>query len=284
MLPSVIKPLRLSDWEHPKPRVGITDSFARIRHLAILTYAVPPERLRASIHPRFELLTVPIGGKERALISVVPFYHDPLASVLMPFIGPSMGQVNYRVYVIDTTTGERGIWFLDSVLDSVTVAGPKHFFNLPWHRGRVTFSADFTEPPGSFEPYSVEVEDFHCPAQISFSHNTNPRFRFAGFPDAETALIVLGHTLKAFNYRRDGVLSTYATWHPIIPYQTIGLEYAHIELLDRKGWVPFAEQEKPHSVLWAPLAPFVTYLPPKVLENGDALPAATRKARAAKRL
>jgi hypothetical protein len=265
-------PLRFKDWRQPKPPVKITDAFARIRHLAVLTYAVPPERLRPYIHPRFELITLEIGGKKRALLSVVPFYNDPLASVLMPFFGPSMGQVNYRAYVTDTTSGERGIWFFDCVLDSMAVAGPKHVFNLPWRRGRVRFSTDLREALDIFEPYRVAVEDAHGPAEIAFTHGANPRFSFAGFPDTETALIVLGHTLLGFNYRRDGLLSGYATWHPQLPYQVIGLEYARIALLDREGWVPFDEQTKPHSVLWTPLAPFITCLPPNLLE--ETVPAA----------
>lgn len=276
----MIEPLRFEDWRHPKPAVRVTDSFARLRHLAVLTYAVPPERLRPFVHPRFRLITVPVDGKERALISVAPFYHDPLASVLMPMLGPSMGQVNYRAYVIDSTSGERGIWFFDSVLDSVTVAGPKHLFNLPWHRARITFSHDFAGESPHFEPYSVTVEDAHCAAEIHFTNRSDARFQFKGFPDEETALIVLGHTLHGFNYRRDGLLSGYATWHPELPYQVIGLEQARIELLNRKGWVPYEEQQHPHSVLWTSMAPFVTYLPPKLLEEPSRVSPRTLNARA----
>jgi hypothetical protein len=50
-----------------------TDVITTLRHFAIVTYAVPPDRLAGVVDRRFELEMVSIDGEERAPISVVPF-------------------------------------------------------------------------------------------------------------------------------------------------------------------------------------------------------------------
>ena len=47
------------------------DAITTLRHFALVTYAVPPERVRPLIHPRFDLDLVTIDGAPRALLSVV---------------------------------------------------------------------------------------------------------------------------------------------------------------------------------------------------------------------
>ena len=41
------------------------DAITTLRHFALVTYAVPPERVRPLIHPRFDLDLVTIDGAPR---------------------------------------------------------------------------------------------------------------------------------------------------------------------------------------------------------------------------
>jgi hypothetical protein len=88
--------------------VGALDVRTRLRHFAIVTYAVDPAALRPHVHSRFDLDTVlDRDGRRCALISVVPFQDVDFAFLKCPWPRWSFGQTNYRAYVIDSVTGTK---------------------------------------------------------------------------------------------------------------------------------------------------------------------------------
>ena len=91
-----------------------------LKHFAIITYAVPADRFKGIFPERFELDVVQIDGQEMGLISLVPFIDVDFTSAVFPFPKFTMGKINYRIYIIDTETGERCVWFLGTTLDSWT--------------------------------------------------------------------------------------------------------------------------------------------------------------------
>ena len=128
--------LKIKDFLHERPKPSGLDVVCKLQNFAIITYAVSPERFNGLIPPRFKLDTVVINGEEKALISVVPFIDVDFTSAVVPFPKFRMGQTNYRVYIIDTKTQERCVWFLGTTLDSWTVMVPRFFWKLPWHSER----------------------------------------------------------------------------------------------------------------------------------------------------
>jgi hypothetical protein len=96
---------------------------------------------------RFVLDTITIEGQEKALISVVPFVDVDFTSAVYPFPKFTMGQTNYRIYIVDTLTCERCVWFLGTTLDSWTVLVPRVLWNLPWFTGKtpLTKSTNWNE-------------------------------------------------------------------------------------------------------------------------------------------
>ena len=121
--------LKFKDYLHPKPKPSGLDVQCKLQHFSLITYAVDPARFKEIIPVRFKLDTVEYQGKQHALMSVVPFIDVDFSSAVYPFPKFTMGQTNYRVYVIDQETRERCVWFLGTTLDSWTLVVPRYVCN-----------------------------------------------------------------------------------------------------------------------------------------------------------
>ncbi|ROQ30499.1 DUF2071 domain-containing protein [Gallaecimonas pentaromativorans] len=260
-------PLRLSFDDHltPRPAPAGIDVLCGLKHFAIITYAVPAARFAGLFPPRFALDTVHIGGEAMGLVSVVPFIDVDFTSARYPFPKFTMGQTNYRIYIIDTETGERCVWFLGTTLDSWTRLVPSLLWRLPWYRGKVRFDCEQDPATGLYRHYRMHTRAQWAPASVSLYQPQEEPFAFAGFEDTETALVYLTHPLAGFYHRRDGKLGTYRVWHKALEVRPARLQSADFGLLSRMGLVSHEEQQHPHSVLIEPLNQFTIYLPPKVL-------------------
>lgn len=251
------------------PARGI-DAVATLAHFAIITWAVPPERLRPLIHPRFDLdLIRSAEGDARALVSVVPFEDQDFHFAGLPWPRWRFGQTNYRVYVRDRASGERLVWFLGTCLDSWTVAVPRLLWRLPWHRGRSRFDCRWDAGLGRYGHWSLRTDSDWAPLALALADEGRPPGGFDGFADRDEAMRVLTHPLRGAFYRRDGQLGGYSVWHARLQPTEGRLLSARVGLLDRLGILSFAEQAQAHSVLMQPTTLFRIYLPPR------RLPAAT---------
>lgn len=256
---------RMKDFliERPKPK-GI-DVLCGLQHFAIITYAVPVERFQGILPKRFQLDTIEIDGQEMGLISVVPFIDVDFTSAVFPFPKFTMGQTNYRIYIIDTQSGERCVWFLGTILDSWTIAVPRYLWNLPWHSGKVSFDCTFNRASGLYDKYHMETQSNWAEASVELVQSKNDSFDFPGFPNTESALVYLTHPLAGFYHRRDGKLGTYRVWHKELEVKPAKLQSARFKLLSDLGIVQEAEQASPYSTLIEPINEFTIYLPPKII-------------------
>lgn len=258
-------PLRFQDFLHDRPPPAGLDMRCTLQHFAIVTYAVAPSRFEGLISPRFRLDTVHIDGEEKALISVVPFNDVDFTSAVFPFPKFGMGQTNYRIYIVDTQTQERCVWFLGTTLDSWTLILPRYVWKLPWHSGKVSFDCDLESRSGRYRRYRMQTLAGWAPASLELKQDTPVALQLPGFPDVETGLVYLTHPLAGFYHRRDGKLGTYRVWHRQLVVQPASLVSANFGLLSRMNLVGTDEQQTPHSVLVQPLNEFTIYLPPKVV-------------------
>ncbi|WP_039992210.1 DUF2071 domain-containing protein [Paraglaciecola chathamensis] len=256
---------KLKDYltERPKPK-GI-DVLCGLKHFAIITYAVPTERFQGIFPDRFKLDTVEIDGQEMGLISVVPFIDVDFTSAVFPFPKFTMGQTNYRIYIIDTETGERCVWFLGTTLDSWTLAVPRYLWNLPWYAGKVNFDCTLNKANGLYEKYSMKTLSDWAETSVDLVQSEHGRLEFPGFPDVESALVYLTHPLAGFYYRRDGKLGMYRVWHKELEVKSAQLISANFMLLSDLGIVKTVEQNSPYSVLIEPINEFTIYLPPATI-------------------
>lgn len=247
-----------SDAPAPGPR----DAVATLRHFAIVTYAIPPERVAGLIDPRFALDCVTIDGVERALISLVPFQDHEFRWPASSGTPRRFGQTNYRIYVRDRDTGRRAVWFLGTTLGSWTVVVPRWLWRLPWHYGRFRVACE-QGAGGRYLAYRFETRSRWAPLDLALDHEPERPLDLPGFPDEATALDVLTHPLDGFYHRTDGRLGTYSVWHDRLAPTAGRVRHARVGLLDRLGIVPFAEQGTAHSVLIQPETVFLIRLPPR---------------------
>lgn len=256
--------LKDSMTQRPKPK-GI-DVLCGLKHFAIITYAVPESRFKGMFPDRFQLDVVEINGKNMGLVSVVPFIDIDFTSAVFPFPKFTMGQTNYRIYIIDTETSERCVWFLGTTLDSWTLMIPRYLWNLPWHDGSVHFDCSLNESTGLYEKYHMETSSSWAEASVDLVQSEFDEIAFSGFPDAESALVYLTHPLCGFYYRRDNKVGTYRVWHKELKVKPAKLKSANFKLLSDLGIVDETEQKTPYSVLIEPINEFTIYLPPTVVE------------------
>ncbi|HEY5971589.1 MAG TPA: DUF2071 domain-containing protein [Pseudoxanthomonas sp.] len=258
------EPLRISDFLHDRPRPSGIDVLCKLQHFAIITYAFDPRRFSSAMPSRFKLDTILIDGKEKALVSVVPFVDIDFTSAVFPFPKFRMGQTNYRIYIVDTLTNEKCVWFLGTTLDSWTVSVPHYLWNLPWYSGKVRFDCELDEA-NKYVKYVMETQARWAPARVELVSDDSSELNLSGFPDTETGLVYLTHPLRGYYHRRDGQLGTYHVWHKQLQVTQAKLLAADFGLLDRLGLVTLPEQQIPHSVLLEPINEFTIYLPPRVL-------------------
>ncbi len=253
------RPLSFKDCLIPRPTPRGIDVVSLLHHFAIVTYAVDPVRLRSLIDPRFELLMVEVNGQERALISIVPFTEVNFGLAAYPSPRFRFNQTNYRIYVTDTKTGDHCVWFIGSLLHSITVLIPRYIWKLPWHYGQMQFDCELHG--GYYKRYKMTTRSSWADAELELVTEPGLRSAHHGFPDDESALAYLTHPLKGYYYRRDGRLGSYSVWHDRLNMQPAHLKSARFDVLDRLGIASLEEQQKPYSVLVQPETEFTVYLP-----------------------
>lgn len=258
------KALRLTPEMLKRPQVGGIDAISTLEHFAIITYAVAPESLSRHLAPRFEPVCVRLAdGKLHALVSVVPFHDVDFRLARFPLMRFAFGQTNYRAYVRDRETGTHCAWFFGTTLDSAMVIVPRYLWKLPWHRGRISFSC---QAEGEvYHRYYMETKSGWAAAEVELEDAGEPVNHLDGFPDLETAMVVLTHPLDGFYLRRDGVLGSYRVWHNRLTPRAGKCRKARFALLDRLGLVAIADQDRPYSVMLQRRIEFTIYLPPRKL-------------------
>lgn len=261
----VQKSRKMKDYLTGRSKPKGIDVLCSLKHFAIITYAVPAERYQGLFPERFQLDTVQINGQAMGLISVVPFIDVDFTSAVFPFPKFTMGQTNYRIYIIDTETGERCVWFLGTTLDSWTLAVPRYVWNLPWYAGKISFDCSLNEATGLYDKYQMTTQSDWAEASVELVQSESDSFDFPGFPDTESALVYLTQPLAGFYYRRDKRLGTYRVWHTELEVKPATLQSAQFKLLSDLGIVKQSEQCSPYSVLIEPINEFTIYLPPTVI-------------------
>ena len=252
-----------SDWRRThRPRAKPSDVITTLRHFAIVTYAVPPERVAGLVDERFALDTIQVDGQERALISVVPFEDEDFRWAASDGPRWRFGQTNYRIYVRDRQTGKRAVWFLGTTLGSGASSSRATCGGCPGTTGDSPSRANRSWT-ASTRPIASRPAAAGRRLALELDHDADAPLELPGFADTKTALDVLTHPLDGFFRRRDGHLGTYSVWHERLAPTPGRVRHARIGLFDRLGIVPFAEQAAAHSVLIQPRTEFQIHLPPR---------------------
>lgn len=250
----------------PRP-IGRLDVRSKLRHFALITYALPAARLIPYIPTeRFEIPEFTIGGQRLALMSAVPFIDVDFHFInLFPFLKFHFGQTNYRVYVIDRHSGEHAVWFFGTTLGSVVVYAAKGAWGIPWHYARYRTAIDYDTQRQRYRAYQYTVESNWANARIDLEDTGEPVSTLEGFESFEAVQLILTHPVDGYYYHADQCVGGYSVWHEPIPCTIGRAREVYFSLYERLGLLSRDEMQHPHSVLICPQAEFNVYLPPKVI-------------------
>ena len=251
----------------PRPPLARLGARTTLRHFALITYALPPERLAPHVDTgRFEIETFPIGGRQLALLSAVPFLDvDFRFPRLLSCARFGFGQTNHRLYVRERASGEPMVWFLGTTLGSAFVAVPRLLWRLPWHRARYRFDCEWDAAARRYRRYRIEIASDWCAGEVELEDTGEPPGCLAGFESLAQQVLVLTHPVAGAFHRLDGRLGGYSIWHPVMALSRARPRRLRFALYERLGLLSPAEMEQPHSALLSPEVEFDIHLPPRRL-------------------
>ncbi|MFN7130959.1 MAG: DUF2071 domain-containing protein [Myxococcales bacterium] len=240
-----------------------------LRHFALITFAVPVERLLPFIPAdRFEVTTFEVGGEPRALLSAVPFLDTDFRFVrLAPFLRFEFAQTNHRVYVRDRRTGEPAVWFLGTTLGSRWVNVPRLLWRLPWHPARYRLDCAWDAAAGRYRTFRYAIDSAWCAGALALDDTGAPPPLLPGFTSHAEQQLVLTHPTAGFYRRLDGRLGSYSIWHDALPMTRAVPRETYFALYERLGLLSREEMRSPHSALIAREVEFDIHLPPLEVEG-----------------
>ncbi len=245
-------------------RSGWIDVRSDLLHFALISHALPAERLRPHIPARFDIPEFVIAGRPMALMSAVPFLDADFRYYrLAPLLKFRFAQTNYRVYVVDRQTGEHAVWFFGTTLGSWVVHLARWLWRIPWHQAQYQLDCRYNAAQGAYERYHIGHQTSWATAEIELQDTGAPMDLLPGFRTMEEQILILTHPVTGFFYRLDGKLGTYSVWHEEIPLTIGKAQHLYSSLYERLGLLSRAEMQQPHSVLLCPKILFEVHLPPR---------------------
>jgi uncharacterized protein YqjF (DUF2071 family) len=243
---------------------GLIDVRSDLLHFALITYALPAERLRPYIPPRFDIPTFPVQGRQLSLMSAVPFLDADFHFYrLTPFIKWRFAQTNYRVYVVDRETGEHCAWFFGTTLGSWVVNIARTLWRIPWHYARYEMDCQYNPARRAYDSYKYTIHSDWASAEIDLEDTGEAMPLTSGFAALDEQILILTHPIVGHFYRLDSNSGTYSVWHEEIPLTSANPKNLYFSLYERLGLLSREEMQNPHSVLICPRTTFEVHLPPR---------------------
>jgi uncharacterized protein len=207
-----------------------------IDRYTLVTWAIPPERVRKLLPPGLDLDPVDIPGEgPRALLSIFA------GKVRLSPFGltiASVSQLNYRTYV--RYGQERGIYFLRSLVSpSPVAAAVRGAIGFPARRGRVRVVWDRR---GETKITATEVS-------LTLSRERAPAV-LPGFRRLAAGIDFLLRPPWGFWARRSGRLGALRVSHPVPPPLSGSVDEARLPWLATSGLLSPDEAARPHSALF----------------------------------
>ncbi|MBI1289649.1 hypothetical protein GC173_00200 [bacterium] len=252
-----------------RPAAGRLDAVTRLRHFALINYAVPAVRLRPHIPgDLFEIEEFPIGGRPMALLSIVPFVDkDFRFPGLLPGLSWRFAQTNHRVYVRHRRTGEKSVWFLGTTLGHWSVAIPRTLWSMPWYRARYRVDCQYSRLEGRYRHWSFEADSDWASLRYDLQDTGEPVRSMEGFRSRAEFLLTMTNPVTGYFKRLDGRLGRYSIWHPLMTRLTrASVKSAWCGLYERLEIMSREELARPHSAFLLPQVTFQVSLPPTIAE------------------
>jgi hypothetical protein len=113
-----------------------------LRHLALVTWTVEPERLAALLPQGIVPRTIETDHGRRALFSLAGMIQFGLSPRYFSSLAFSFPQINERAYVSRPDGSHPGVFFFRSEIDSRVAFVPHRLLGLPYYRARVAIELE----------------------------------------------------------------------------------------------------------------------------------------------
>jgi len=208
---------------------------SELRHLSMLVYAVPAERVRGLVPSSFDLEETVRNGRRMAWVSVTSFQDRSERRE------ESFEQTTYAIHV--TRNGKPGQWVLGMSLGSLSAVASRNLWPLPWHLSAMELEA-------AFDPHRCGYEAYRLRSQSEWA-NANWAIEDTGEPLRVEDRTELPDSLRLplihrYFLRRDGLLGAQRL-QLSEQFATRGrVQFATCDVLVRLGLLTNEELQRPH--------------------------------------
>lgn len=232
-----------------------------LRHFCMVTYTVPPERVRPHIAKGLTLDTrVNDKGEEVAFVSAVAFLNDHIR--LFPAKWPTLTfhQVSYRTYVHHKDVP--GVWFFRLIQHSRIADFNRKLFGAPTFYAPLALTVEMDEAGHAYKTYKFNsVSSDHVmhldakPAPVARSLNG----LFSSTEELEAFLT--SRPDGYFNNQRKPAVTGLTIWHEVLQPAYATAQTAQFSPLSDLGLVTEAEQRTPFCIMLSPRTILLGHLP-----------------------
>jgi uncharacterized protein YqjF (DUF2071 family) len=228
----------------------------QVRNFALVTHAVPPERVLRHLPSAYELELCEGAEGRVALVSATCFCNEDFRPAGIGFPRHTFNESTYRTYV--THKGRRGVYFFGRYL------GTRLAWSSQRAMARDTYRADFDVAT------DVRGDRYNSLVCHASSHRGDTRFVVDASEEPQpTELFETGEQHAQFlTYRLHGFFTTSAgpqghmpVGHPRMAPLSGRLSQGRFDLWRRLGIVNEDETADPHSVLIVRKSPFRLFAP-----------------------
>ena len=243
------RPVPVSDGRRPEIVAPLFD-------LAMVSYAVSPDRVQPHLAPGCELETrLDRSGTPWAFVSAVMFENRRTGPAQIPWLRFTFPQINYRTYV--RCRGMTGAMFFAVALRSRMAGLQRLLFRSPSYRAALTLDAVHDSAQQRYQRYRFESTTPGLQVRAEIDDAGEVGRPDAMFASADEMVTWLTMRPEGF-YHQVGTTHTarMTVWHDAMRPRAGALREASFELLDRLGVVPFGDQSRPFAVFLQPRIDF----------------------------
>jgi hypothetical protein len=226
---------------------GDVSVMAERKHLSLIVYAVPSERVQVLLPDSFQAEETMVGGRAMAWVSVESFFDQSAAS------HTAFEQTDYVLHA--RHNGRPGSWLLGSSLGSLSAVGVRNLWPMPWHLGAMEIRAAYDKLQRRYHEYSLQTQSQWVNSTWRIG-DTGCAIDPAAAADTGVPATLFRHDVSTFFARRDGSVGARRIVRFNLQLTRGKLKQAQCDLLERLGLLTREELMCPalvalqHSAVW----------------------------------
>lgn len=228
-----------------------------VEHFALVTHAVPAERVRAHLPDEYELETFRApDGSERAFVSATCFCNRNFRAYALAYPRLTFNESTYRTYV--RRESKRGVYFFGRYLGRGLAAASERLFDQHAFLGEFEVKIDRTEK--GYELYECSVSSDRGDTQFALQAVDTPPPQ-QPFDSGDDLAQFITYRLHGFFTSSLGRQGHMPVGHRRMEPFAGELHSGRFDLWERMGILAPNEVLPPYSVLVQPPIPFTLYPP-----------------------